>query len=78
MPEQYSLEISVKFDPARGFCFVIKSGHDQVDIELPAEFINVAKRKGSVEFCSLELLKINSRIRGCLNEVRRLYHMFNL
>ncbi|CAG8498626.1 178_t:CDS:10 [Paraglomus occultum] len=66
--EQHNIPLKIQFNPSSGFCLsttVSNLEHRQ----LPLIFINVTKKRKTLTFTTLELMKMNSKINVSLAEV---------
>ncbi|KAK4500175.1 hypothetical protein PRZ48_008361 [Zasmidium cellare] len=67
--EEHNLPLTTKFEAARQFYFLLKT----IDLEdgrtLPPIFINVYRRKGTIECQTLDLVKQNQKISDAHHEV---------
>ncbi|KAG1741768.1 muts domain V-domain-containing protein [Suillus paluster] len=65
LSEQHSLQLSLVYQDS-GFVFTIKK--DELEDELPKGFINVSAQKGRWLFSSIDLKKMNARMKDSLEE----------
>ena len=66
--EEHNLQLVTKFESARQF-YLRLSASDLEDRNLPAEFINVYRKKNNIECQTLSLLKSNQKIADAHTEV---------
>ncbi|CAG8611279.1 2676_t:CDS:10 [Ambispora gerdemannii] len=66
--EQYKVPLKIQFNPATGFHLSTSIGNLQ-DRTLPLVFINVSKKRKTLTFTTLELMKKNTKINDSLTEV---------
>ncbi|KAF8641530.1 hypothetical protein AX16_009908 [Volvariella volvacea WC 439] len=66
LTERYNLPLVLVYQET-GFVFALKKS-DLDESDLPDEFINASARRGRVTFTSIELKKMNARMRDALDE----------
>ncbi|ORZ03848.1 muts domain V-domain-containing protein [Syncephalastrum racemosum] len=67
--ESTSLELKLQFSAVKGFYLTLPTPAAKSDDELPDMFINVVRKKRTIEFATLELLQHNSRAEEALTEI---------
>ncbi|XP_073245789.1 mutS protein homolog 4-like [Porites lutea] len=69
--EKHNLPLKTGFNATRGFFIQLTVNRDQdVDLSsLPSEFLKVVKVRGVVSFTTVDLIKLNDRIKESLNEI---------
>ncbi|KAI7906727.1 muts domain V-domain-containing protein [Cokeromyces recurvatus] len=67
--ETYSLQMKLYFTAANGFYITMPTSQLTSEKGLPPEFINVIRKKKTLQFTTIELLQKNSRINESLTEV---------
>ena len=68
LKENHDVNLEVKFDPARQHYLRI-SAAEYEERPIPDVFVNVFRRKGVIECQTLELMKLNQKIKDAHNEV---------
>ncbi|CAG8761797.1 23608_t:CDS:10, partial [Gigaspora rosea] len=66
--KQYEIPLKIQFSPTTGFYLSI-SAEQLGNSQLPLVFINVSKKKKTLTFTTLELMKKNTKINDSLTEV---------
>ncbi|CAG8516129.1 2820_t:CDS:10, partial [Racocetra persica] len=66
--KQYDIPLKIQFSPTTGFYLSISVEH-LGERQLPLVFINVSKKKKTLTFTTLELMKKNTKINDSLTEV---------
>ncbi|EGN92714.1 hypothetical protein SERLA73DRAFT_172695 [Serpula lacrymans var. lacrymans S7.3] len=69
LSEEYGLPLTLVYQES-GFVFALKK--DELEGELPQEFINVSERKGRKLFSIMRLKQMNARMQAALNETLNL------
>ncbi|CAG8564154.1 9477_t:CDS:10 [Paraglomus brasilianum] len=66
--EQYNIPLKMQFSPSSGFCLSTTVSNLE-QRQLPLIFINVTKKRKTLTFTTLDLMKMNTKINDSLTEV---------
>lgn len=68
LSEEHDINLDPKYDPARQFCFRVAASEFQ-GRPIPDVFVNAVCRNGTIECQTLDLMKMNQKIKDAHNEV---------